>query len=234
MTNPSTNPGKQKSHGPDTEALEQAFVALRTYGPGSGRAALLPLDEEVAGCSGRERTRLEQRLLTALASCSSVVAREYICAKLVLIGSEASVPPLAGLLADIELSTGARNALQAIPGRAAARALRDSLPKLNGLQKIGAINSLGARRDEDSVRALSELLAEDGLQVKAAAAAALGNIGTVQAAKALQKFWAQAPAASRQTSADAMLVCAEHLMAAGEKTAARRLYELSGSRYGTR
>ncbi len=216
----------QTAGAPQAQAIEVAFDALRNYHEGSGRAALLPLDRAVASAAGPDRKRIEQRLLAALQSSTSAVALEYICSKLALLGSDSAVPALAALLSEAQLATAARNALESLPVPSAARALRNSLPKLENALKIGAINSLGARRDPEAVSALARLLRGSDAAVKQAAAAALGNIGSVKAARALQVFWAQAPKELRQPAADAMLVCAGHLESEGHKSKARDVYTL--------
>lgn len=209
-------------------ALDAAFEALKTYDQGSSRGALLPIDEAVmTSLDDKEaRKELEQQLVTALKPGGSVVAREYICAKLAWIGSEFSLPALAAQLNRPEVATAARNALEAIPGRQATKALRDTLPWVEGLQKVGVINSLGARRDADSVRALTALLKNEDARIVGAAAAALGNIANGQAAKALRDFQPKALEALRQKVADAMLTCAERLLAAGKRADAQTLYRM--------
>jgi ubiquinone biosynthesis protein UbiJ len=104
--------------------------------------------------------------------------------------------------------------------------LRDNLSKVEGLQKVGVINSLGARRDADSVRALTALLKQADMRIAGAAAAALGDIATSQAAKALREFLPKAPVALSQKIADAMLTCAERLLSADKREDAKSLCQL--------
>jgi hypothetical protein len=208
--------------------LKQAFEALEKYDRGSGRAALLPIDEAVTAAlgDGAARKELERQLLAALGTVGSLVAREYIGSKLALMGSENSVPALRQLLADPQLATVARNALQAIPAREAGKALRDGLAKMAGPQKVGVINSLGARRETESVRALVKMLRDGDGEIAGAAAAALGEIGNVQAARALRAFLPKAPEAIKLKVSDAVLACAESLLAVGRKADAQALYRL--------
>lgn len=209
-------------------ATDAAFGALKSYDRGSPRAALLPLDAAVAASlnDASARSALEKRLIAALEEGGSFVRREYICSKLTILGSAASVKALSALLLVPELVTAARNALQAIPGDEPIKALRDALPRVAGASKVGVIQSLGLRRDEQSVPALRKLLGDAAPQVASAAAAALGEIGTVDAAKALQEFQPRAPELLRAAAADACLVCAEKLVAAGRKPEAATLYKL--------
>ncbi|MBE0545855.1 MAG: hypothetical protein IH623_31385 [Verrucomicrobia bacterium] len=213
---------------PDAAALDAAFEALKTYDQGSSRGALMPIDEAVMASLDDKAAQkeLEQRLATALQHGGSAVAREYICSKLAVIGSEVCVPALAAQLNAPQFANAARNALEAIPGAQATKALRDNLAKTEGAQKVGVINSLGARRDADSVRALTALLKHDDAGVAGAAAAALGDIATTNAAKALREYQPKAPEALRLKVADAILTCAERLLAAGKRADAQTLYQL--------
>lgn len=210
---------------PDAAALDAAFAALKTYDRGSSRAALLPIDEAVMACADSQSARkdLEQRLAKELACGGSVVAGEYLCSKLMLIGSAHCVPALAARLSDPQLATAVRIALEVLPVRQADKALRDNLSKLDGLLKVGVIQSLGARRDPESVRALTVLLRSQDPQIVSAAAAALGEIATTRAAKVLRDFLPHAPADLLGPVADAALVCAERLFASGRKSEAGAL-----------
>jgi len=207
--------------------LEQAFAALPTYDAGASRAVLMPIDDAVRAClnDASARTELERKLTAALSSALSPVAKEYICRKLALIGSARSVSPLAQLLGDSHLADAARSALEAIPAAAAAAALRRRLSSLAGPQRIGAINSLGARRDAPSLSALAALLKSPDNLVAEAAAAALGKIGTIRAADTLLAYRPKAPPPIRLAVADACLCCADRLSEAAQPTKATALYE---------
>lgn len=213
---------------PEAAVVSAAFVALKTYCQGSSRAALLPIDEAVAAALNDKKARkgLERELVTALKGLGSAVAQEYVCSKLVLIGSKFCVPSLAMLLSVPEVATAARNALEVIPDPHAAKTLRKGLPKLQGPLKAGAINSLGVRRDADSVRTLSKLLNDPDVEVAGAAIAALGNIGSARAAEALREFLPKSVATLRHVVADACLACAVRLLAANNRVGAQRLYRM--------
>jgi HEAT repeat protein len=139
------------------------------------------------------RKQLEQQLTAVLQAGGSTVARDYLCSKLALIGSGQSVPALAAWLDDAPGDTAARDALEALPPPLAAQALCRRLPRLKGLAKVGAVNSLGHLRDAAGAGPLSELLKDAEGEVAAAAAAALGGIGSVQAGEALRDFYPKAP-----------------------------------------
>lgn len=217
--------------GPDAKAaipLDQAFQALETYDIGADRGTLLALDEAVRRClAGPEtaRKQMEHRLIVVLRTSASGVAKEYVCGKLGLLGSADSVPALGGLLADAKLGDAARGALEAIPSPEAIQALRQALPKLHGLQKAGAIHSLGKRRDVPSVAAMAGLLEHAEPPVVTAALSALGRIGTLEAARVLRQFQPKAPRGLALDAAEACLACAEQLVRDNQPAEARALYE---------
>jgi HEAT repeat protein len=207
--------------------LDNALTALKTYDDGSARGVLMPIDEAVRASLNdpRARTELERQLVALLASAISRVAKEYLCGKLVLIGSAHSVPVLAALLADPPLRHAAVKALEAIPDSASIKALRQNLSKRPGSPALSVIDSLGTRRDAGSVATLSAMLAHPDAQVAGAATAALGKIGTVAAARALLSFLPKAPPSLLREVANACLACAESLLIRGQKVKAAELYQ---------
>jgi HEAT repeat protein len=216
------------AHLPAAEAdLAKAFQTLKTYQWGQDHRGLSAIDDAVAASrnDADARKSLESRLAAVLPTEASQAAKDYACRQLSLIGSAASVPALAALLPDKNLSHMARYALERIPGDEAVAALRDALTKVGGLQKVGVINSLGARRDSAAVSSLTTFLADADPQVAAAAAAALGDVGNSEAAASLSAFASKAPPALRAALADASLHCAERLLTAGKKAEATALYK---------
>jgi HEAT repeat protein len=206
--------------------LDQAFEALKKHDWGTDLKLLAPIDQAVISTrkDAEGRKELEGQLCAVLASDASRDAKDYVCRKLMLIGTAAAVPALAALLADKDLSHMARFALERIPGAEAGQALRDALPKLAAAQKVGAISSLGARRDEKSVPALAALVSADDASVARAAALALGAIRSADAAKALQEAKAKSPEA-KQAATDARLAVAEGLLASGKRAEAQAIYK---------
>ncbi len=220
---------------PPAEAeVQRALEALRSYGPGSSRGVLQPLDDAVAG-SLKNRIaaqQLERELIRRLCESDSIAAREYICSKLNLIATEASIPALVPLLEHEPLATAARRVLQSMPGSAAGKALRLSLEQTKGPSRLGIINSLGVRRETASLRALARLVKDEDVQIVAAAMAAIGELGSSRAATILRAWQRRVPAAFERNLLDASLVCAERLLAAGQKRAAERLYQSLRLQFG--
>ncbi|MDI6448667.1 HEAT repeat domain-containing protein [Anaerobaca lacustris] len=207
-------------------AVDTAFETLKTYDWGSDREALKPIDQAIIASHGDPAARkaLEKRLVDALAGGLSRSAQDYVCRKLKVVGTSQSVEALAALLPAQETSHIARYALERISDEKAAEAMRDALPKVSGKLKPGMIGSLGVRRDAKSVKPISGLLGDSDGQIAQTAAQSLGLIGTPAAAKELSAFAKKAPANMKIPVADACLVCAERLLADGERAAALALY----------
>ncbi len=108
------------------------------------------------------------------------------CKLLAMHGTKDAVPALAPLLSDEKLASWARIALEAIPGPEAGAALRQASESLNGRLLVGALNSIGVRRDADSVPALIKRLDDADAQAASAAAIALGHIADAASEKALR------------------------------------------------
>jgi len=194
--------------------LDNAFESLKSFDWGTDLVVVAPIEEAVTAAHGNaELARdLENRLIAALKGQISRDAQDYLCRKLATVGTAAAVPALAALLGNEQNSHMARFALERIPAPEAAQALRDALPKLSGKLKIGVIGSLGSRRDAAAVSAISGLLKDENAAVARAAATALGEIGNVEAANALQAYQPSA-AATKQAVIDALFACAESLLA---------------------
>ena len=134
------------------------------------------------------------------------------------------MPAVTPLILDDELSVHARNVLEHIPGPEPEKALRDALGQAKGRTRIGVINSVAARRDAASTPVLIKIMGEDP-QSSAAAAKALGEIGTPEAVKALAAARGKGPALVQQAVADGTLIGADRLVAAGQRSQAITLLE---------
>ena len=211
----------------DAAALDQAFEALKTYDWGADRKVLIPIEDAVVAALGNAgaRAALEARLVAVLETDASRDAKDVVCRQLRILGTADSVPTLARLLPDKDLSHMARYALERIRDPAAGTALRNALPKVSGALKAGVAGSLGARRDAAAMPSLIGLLGDGDAAVIAAAAAALAAIATPKAASALTAAVKKAPAAARAAVIDGALGAAERLAAAGKKAEAKAVYK---------
>lgn len=206
--------------------LDQAFAQVPSYDYGQPDRALHFLELEIARAAtdAPKKAQLAERLGAILADAKSThAAKVWCCQQLLLVGTEAQVPMLAKLLDDEKLAEMARFTLEGIPGEASLAALRTCLDKFKGTPLVGAVNSLGIRRDAKSVLALAKLLVGPDPLIATAAAEALGKIGNAEAAAALAK--AELPAKQTGALHDAQLRCAQLLAAAGDAANAEKLYE---------
>lgn len=212
--------------GSQSQALAEAFKVLEHYKRGDDPDVLSPIEQAVREVHGNPAARaaLEQRLAAHLRAPASEAARKFVCRELAIIGSPASVPALSALLVQEDLSHMARYALERIPGPEADKALRDALGTATATIKVGIIHSVGVRRDAQSVSLLAKILTNDPASA-AAAAKSLGEIGTPEAAKALESSRQKATAELRLAIADALLISAERLIASGDRDQAVKLLE---------
>ncbi len=207
--------------------LEQALKDMSSYKFGQSRKSLVAIGNFVRDSYNKpaEREQLRKRLAGFLSSDATPDSKRFASEQLSIIGTAEEVPALAKLLTYEELSHPARIALERIPDAAAEDALRDSLSKTKGKLLIGAINSLGERREEASAAALLAFLNNSDEEVAGAAAAALGKIGGREGVRALVAARPTASPKVHATIADALLACAERLLKNGREEAARRIYE---------
>lgn len=160
----------------------------------------------LAACCGAAwgQTKTEAELIAVLKSDAPQQQKGEACIDLGRAGTKAAVEPLAALLGDEKLAHMARYALETIPGPAVDGALRAALGSLKGRLLVGAVQSVGVRRDAQAVDALAGLLGSSDPEVAVAASRALGRIDTPAAAGALK-----AALANRSVAAEGLLMCAE-------------------------
>jgi len=190
--------------------------------------AILIIVAASAGTVAQDRSAANVKqsdLIAVLQSDTPKSEKAITCKRLSIYGTEQSVPALAPLLADKELASWARIALEAIPGPAADAALRDALGKLQGRLLVGVINSIGVRRDVHAVDTLVQKLDDANAGVASAAAVALGHIGGEQAARALAQSLTDAPAGVRSAVAEGCILCAEWFLARDRTAEAVKLYD---------
>ena len=148
---------------------------------------------------------------------ASVFEKAKACQQLAVVGSKDAVPALAALLPDEKLNVYARFGLEAIPDPTVDEALRNAATKLEGRPLVGVIDSIGQRKDAQALDLLKGLLGNSDPSVAAAAAGALGRIGTPEAAECLLEHIANDNPPVRAAVVDACLTCAERLAASDKK-----------------
>jgi HEAT repeat protein len=211
----------------DRAAVDRAFERLAAYQYGDDYTELAAIERAVHGSLHNEsqRAELERRLVSVLSGDTPNAAKDYACRALTLIGGADSVPALAALLPDPELTGLARYALERIPDPAVDRALRAALGQTSGRVQAGIINSIGIRRDREAVPALAGLLQKDDHVVVEAALLALGKIATRESGRIVGQFRAQVSPALRDTAEAAYLEAADRLLAGGDAEGAAVIFD---------
>ena len=208
--------------------MDKAFQTLKDYDWGDNRQPLAAVNDYIKAYSDNRGAlrKLEGRLVKVIKSDASDAAKDFACRTLSRIGTSQSVPALADLLTDKHLSHMARWALQRIDNPAAADALRDGLDTAEGELKVGIIHSLGALRDDKAVGHLGDLLDASDLDVAAAAAEVLGEIGGQEAGETLEDAFRSRSGRIKMATAHALSVCADRLIESGKTEVAQSIYRL--------
>ena len=204
--------------------LDQALESLKTYEWGVDPKAVKSIQDAVVASHGDAgaRKKLESTLADVLSTDVPRAAKDIVCRALKTIGTAHSVPALAKLLHDEELSHMARHALQTNDAPEAVKALVGAIDKAPKKIKIGIISSLGARGTGVPVAPLAKALTDKDSEISTAGALALGAIGSADAVKALGS--AKVNDTNRIAVCDAMLHCAENMLAHGKKAGAKAVY----------
>jgi len=212
MQNQQTNPTPQQPGGPPAATQARPRPAAPVYPPEFQADAYLKMDEA--------------QLIDILKKTHSTVFQKNVaCRRLSLIGTKQSVPVLAAMLGDEQMAHFARYALKPIPDPAVDDALRAAIPKLKGKLLCGVIDTIGHRQDVKAVDAVAKLVMGADTEVALAAAASLGQISGPAAAKALMDALPKTKGPVRTAVADAGLVCAEGLIAQGDRKTAMSMYD---------
>ncbi len=179
---------------------------------------LLVLAGTATPVSAQSRDKAKEAELIQLLKNESTPGpeRAMACKLLALHGGPDCVALLGPMLADEKFASWARIALEAIPGPEAAAVLRDASQNLNGKLLVGVLNSIGVRRDADSLDMLNKRLADPSSEVAGAAALALGRIGGDAAEAALRSALTNSNAELRSAAAEGCILCAERRLASGD------------------
>jgi HEAT repeat protein len=204
--------------------LDQALEALKTYEWGVDPKAVKSIQDAVVASHGdaAARKKLESTLAEVLGTDIPRAAKDIVCRALKTIGTAHSVPALAKLLHDEELSHMARHALETNDAPEAVKALVGAIDKAPKKIKIGIISSLGAKGIGVPVAPLAKALSDKDADISTAGALALGAIGSADAVKALGS--AKVNDTNKIAVCDAMLQCAENMLAHGKKSGAKAIY----------
>jgi type 1 glutamine amidotransferase/HEAT repeat protein len=210
-----------------TTSLDVLLKDISEYEYDVSQAPLHEIDEYLRNIVyfQEELKQYEEHFISFLQSDATPVGKFHICRKLAQIGTAQSVPVLARMLTNEETSYMARYALESIPVAAADQALRQALKTTTGKIKIGIINSLGRRRDENAVEDLKDLIKDSDTTTAVAAVAALGQIATPLAAQVLEQELDTTNTDLKPRVLDAYLKCADRLADQGRKKQSFKMYK---------
>lgn len=169
---------------PDTlTQLDEALKTAETFKIGQKTDAVLLVERIVFQLDPDSKLRgpVEQRLLRALESATTIDAKRVLGRYLRVVGTAKSVPQLEALLTDPKLSHVARYALGSIEDPEAVAALYRALGKTSGDIKAGIINTLANRGYRRARGDFVTLLRSADVEVARASARALGRLGGKEA-----------------------------------------------------
>lgn len=204
---------------------QQLTLALAAALLSAAAAVTLAQQAEPAATEPAAAEPTEAALIAVLQSDAGHHEKSAACRLLARIGTQQAVPVLAAMLSDDKLAHMARTALEPIPGPAPDAALRAALDQLDGRLLMGAMGSLGVRRDVQAVAPLAQRLTDRDAEVAQAAARALGQIGTDEAAAAIDAALAKTPAANQVAFCEGLFRCAEALADAGQADTSQAIYD---------
>lgn len=212
----------------DTAAVQTLIEKIKEYDWGQNRASLTELQAIITRSYGSPESlkQIETLMQPLLARDVKPAALDFACRELSVFGTAISVPALAALLDSPETEHMARYALERIPDTAADKALLDKLGQSkNDTTRIGIVSSLGVRRYNGAVGAVSRIAADENKSVAQSAVRTLGMIGSPEAAAALQELQ-KSLASDMQTDAlESRIMCADRLAGDGKTAEAQTLYE---------
>ena len=173
----------------------------------------------------KHRTAVVQAIASQIGGDRPKIIQRFLVQQLQACGDGRAAATLGKHLLDEDLYEPAAAALVAI-GDGAAEQLRKALPQAKGKCRAAIVQNLGAVADAKSIDALKKAAGEDDPLVRVAAVWALANIGdagsvdvlTTAADAYIMGSW------ERTQAANACLVLAEKLQAAGNKAGAAKLY----------
>jgi HEAT repeat protein len=217
------------------------YAAAAHYRTGDDRTTLTTIEARARAAQQRPAVELAFVAL-AMDRHATLDARRWACAQLQVYGTARSTPALLQLLRERDLFVPALAALEKIPDtnpdQPINAALRERVPHTDDLWRIALMNALARRGDPDAVPVFMRQLTSGDPFVVQAAAEGLGQMGTVDAARALRAaldlparplpsrlqrsrgaHHLAGPLMRRRLLAENMVRCADHLQSHDAATA---------------
>jgi hypothetical protein len=209
-------------------ALTAAVQAVSDYDFDRPRTKLVELERLINATyrNRTARTEIEKAMAESLGSQATVAAKQFVCKKLWMMGSDLSVPALAALLQgpDPVLAEAACYALRSHESAVAAAAIRKALDRARGVARVAIINLLGVKQDVACTSQLIALAGDADAMASDAAIAALGKIASHESVAALTKMHRASDRTRRLKCSHALLQAGQQLAKRGDSTAAKAIW----------
>ena len=206
--------------------LPKLIADAAKYESGQNAEPLQQIEQLLRDSAGKPalRAQLEAGLVQLLAPGATFEARRFACQWLAAIGTDASLPALARLLANDETAGIACLALSSRRSPQVTAILRTALASARGRTRLQLIGALGNHQDAQSVQMFAQLARDADAAVAEAAILALGKIGSAPARDAIAALRKEARPAPVSAIDEATLRVAQQLSAAGDRKAASALH----------
>jgi HEAT repeat protein len=207
--------------------LWDTVSAAAQYQSGQSLEPLRRIEEAVRQSAGKPSARrgVEVSLIGLLGTNATFEARKFACTQLGIIGSTAALPALEALLQEDETVGLACLALSTYPRGKADDLLRAAVKFSKGAKCVQILNTLGDRRDEQSVSVLIGRTGDADRAVAEAAIASLGKLGSAAALRGINAVHTRDVPELKAAVTEARLRCADRFAAAGDVKAAELVYE---------
>jgi HEAT repeat protein len=175
----------------DIDKLTQSIDILKDYQYDQTQGVDLVWVEKQVGMASADRSvrsKVEQALIGSLKNAQTNDARQFLCRQLRTIGTAQSVPILATLLTDPDMSHMARYALGRINAPEAGKALHEALGKTSGKIKAGLINTLGMMHYNQALTDFLQLAERGDTELRMAAIRALGYYASPKVVSKLKRI----------------------------------------------
>ncbi len=175
----------------DLDKLTQSIDILKDYKYDQSQGVDLVWVEKQVGMASADRTvrtKVEQALIKSLKSAKTNDAHQFLCRQLRTIGTAQSIPALAALLTDPDMSHMARYALGRIDAPEAGKALHEALGKTSGKIKAGIINTLAMIGYPQALTDFIQLAERGDTEQRMAAIKALGQFANPTVVSKLKRI----------------------------------------------
>ncbi len=207
-----------------SHAISNEYESLLDYDWDQSRAPVVQIEQNLRNAETEADFRhISDRMIAVLESEEAGhAAKHFACIILKRIADDRSIPALAGLLTDEDLSHMARYALEDNPATEVDRALLAALAEVEGEVEMGILGTLSLRGNQYILPRLFELAQGDDLEKATEAIRAIGNAGDAETADALIKIEVTDELAL--LAADARLRIADRILLDGQDLAATEIY----------